>query len=78
MGPVLGGFADKYRAHRLILNLGVLGMAFAFAMYALSAENQPLFAIDAIVMGVSVAAVSAVAPVFMVGASLPKDCRPSG
>lgn len=70
LGPVLGGFADKYRAHRLIMNLGVLGMAISFVMYALSAENQQLYALDAIVMGVSVAAVSAVAPVFIVGANL--------
>ena len=72
LGPVLGGLADKYRAHRLIMNLGVLGMAVAFAMYALSAETNSLFAIDAIVMGASIAAVSAVAPVFVVGARLPK------
>lgn len=70
LGPVLGSFADKYRAHRLIMNLGVLGMAISFVMYALSAENQQLYALDAIVMGVSVAAVSAVAPVFIVGANL--------
>ena len=25
LAPVLGGFADKYRAHRLVLTLGVLG-----------------------------------------------------
>ena len=72
LGPVLGGLADKYRAHRLVMNLGVLGMAIAFAMYALSAQNNALFAIDAIVMGASIAAVSAVAPVFVVGAKLPK------
>ena len=30
LAPVLGGFADKYRAHRLVLTLGVLGMALAF------------------------------------------------
>jgi predicted MFS family arabinose efflux permease len=41
-------------------------------MYALSAETNSLFAIHAIVMGASIAAVSAVAPVFVVGARLPK------
>ncbi len=48
LGPVLGGLADTYRAHRLIMNLGVLGIKVAFAMYALSAEYNSLFAIDAI------------------------------
>ncbi len=72
LGPVLGGFADKYRAHRLVVSLGVLGMALAFAMYAISAENTSIYALDAILMGVSIAAVSAVAPVFIVGANLPQ------
>jgi predicted MFS family arabinose efflux permease len=75
MGPVLGGFADKYRAHRLVMSGGLLGMALAFAMYALSSENQALYALDAIVMGVSIAAVSAVAPVFIVGAGLPQGLQ---
>jgi MFS family permease len=70
LGPALGTFADKYSAHRLILVLGVGGMALAFVMLALSSENTELFAIDAIVMGVSIAAVSAVGPVFIVGARL--------
>ena len=72
LGPVLGGLADKYRAHRLVVSLGVLGMALAFAMYGISAEAKAIYALDAIFMGVSVAAVSAVAPVFIVGANLPK------
>ena len=33
------GFADKYRAHRLILTLGVLGMALGFLMYSIAAES---------------------------------------
>jgi len=72
LGPVLGGFADKYRAHRLVMSGGVLGMALAFAMYASSAENTAIYALDAILMGVSIAAVSAVSPVFIVGANLPQ------
>ena len=68
LGPVLGGFADKYRAHRLVLNLGVFGMALGFAMYALSAGNTFVAALDAIVVGASIAAISAVAPVFILSA----------
>jgi hypothetical protein len=71
LGPVLGGVADKYRAHRLIMNLGMLGMAIAFFAFGTSALSTSFFAIDAIIMGVAVAAVSAVAPVFIVGTKLP-------
>ncbi len=60
-GPVLGGFADRYRAHRLIMSLGVLGMALAFLAFGISALSSAFFAIDAILMGLSVAAVAAVA-----------------
>ena len=64
-GPVLGGFADRYLAHRLIMSLGVLGMAIAFLAFGISAISSAFFAIDAIVMGVSIAAVAAVSPVFV-------------
>ena len=70
LGPVLGGFADRYKGHRLVLAGGVLGMAVAFLMFGLSAERTEFYALDAILMGISVAAVSAVAPVFIVGAGL--------
>lgn len=70
LGPALGTFADKYSAHRLVLVLGVAAMALAFAMLAISSENNELLALDAIVMGVGIAAVSAVGPVFIVGARL--------
>ena len=73
LGPVLGSFADRYSAHRLVLVGGVAGMALAFVMYALSAEVPQLYAIDAIVMGVAIAAISAVGPVFIVGARLPQE-----
>lgn len=73
LGPVLGTFADKYRAHRAVMCGGVLGMAVGFAMFAFSSESSAFYAIDAIVLGVSVAAVSAVGPVFVVGAGLSKE-----
>jgi len=72
LGPVLGGFADKYRAHRLVLLGGLLGMSLAFVAYALSAGDSLVTALDAILMGASIAAVSAVAPVFIVGAGKPQ------
>jgi predicted MFS family arabinose efflux permease len=70
MGPVLGGLADKYRAHRLVLSLGVLGLALGFVAYAISAESNAILALDAILLGVSIAAVNAVGPVFVIGAGL--------
>lgn len=70
LGPAFGTFADKHRAHRLVLVLGVAGMAVAFVMYALSAESAALYALDAILMGASIAAVGALAPVFIIGARL--------
>lgn len=73
LGPTLGSFADRYAAHRLMLVAGVFGMALSFVMYALSAEPPALYALDALVMGVSVAAVSAAGPVFIVGAGLPSE-----
>ena len=70
LAPVLGGFADKYRAHRLVLSLGVLGLALGFVAYAVSAESNAILALDAILLGVSIAAVNAVGPVFIIGAGL--------
>jgi len=72
LGPVLGGFADNYRAHRLVLNLGMFGMALAFVAYALSAGDAMITVLDAILMGTSIAAINAVGPVFILGAELPQ------
>ncbi|MFV2039798.1 MAG: MFS transporter, partial [Acidimicrobiales bacterium] len=73
LGPVIGTLAHRYRAHRLLLSGGVLGMSIGFAAFALSADSANLYAIDAILIGVSISAVSAVGPVFIVGAKLPQD-----
>jgi MFS family permease len=69
-GPPIGSFADRYSAHRIVMVAGIGGMALSFVAYALSADSSALYALDAILMGVSVAAVSATAPVFIVGAKL--------
>lgn len=70
LGPAFGSFADRYRAHRLVLLLGIAGMGLGFVMYAISAESAALYALDAIVLGASIAAVGALAPVFIIGAKL--------
>jgi MFS family permease len=72
-GPPIGAFADRYSAHRIVMVSGIGGMALSFVAYALSADNSALYALDAILMGVSVAAVSATAPVFIVGARLDQE-----
>ena len=77
LAPVLGGFADKYRAHRLILTLGVLGMALGFFMYSISAETQAIYVLDAIILGISAAAINAVGPVFVLGANLSQKLEAS-
>jgi predicted MFS family arabinose efflux permease len=77
LAPVLGGFADKYRAHRLILTLGVLGMAVGFLMYSISAETKAIYALDAIILGISAAAINAVGPVFVLGANLSQKLEAS-
>jgi MFS family permease len=69
-GPPMGAFADRYSAHRIVMVAGIGGMAVSFVAYALSADSSALYALDAIIMGLSVAAVSATAPVFIVGARL--------
>ena len=70
MAPVLGNFADRYSAHRVVLTGGVAGMALAFAMYAISAGDSLVLALDALVMGIAIAAQQAVAPVFVIAAGL--------
>jgi predicted MFS family arabinose efflux permease len=77
LGPIIGSFADRYRAHRLIMSSGIFAMAFAFVAFALAAETSTYFAIDAIVMGIGVAAVSAVGPEYIVGAKLDKKIEAS-
>lgn len=70
VGPVLGTLADRHAAHRLVMSLGVLGMSIGFAAFALASESATFYAIDSILLGVSLAAISAVGPVFVVGAGL--------
>jgi hypothetical protein len=45
-------------------------MALGFFLYSISAEASALYALDAIVLGVSLAAVNSVGPVFVLGAGL--------
>lgn len=75
LGPVLGGFADRYRAHRLVLVGGIFLMAFGFFFFGWAAFSNGFFSIDAILIGVGVASVGAVAPVYVIGAGLDQELQ---
>ena len=50
---------------------------FGFLMYSISAESQAIYVLDAIILGVSAAALNAVGPVFVLGANLPQKLEAS-
>jgi MFS family permease len=70
LGPVLGGIADRYNAHRQVMVGGLVAMTFALLAFGVAAGDSEFQVIDAVIMGVGVAGVSAVAPVFIVSAGL--------
>lgn len=72
-GPVLGRFADKYKAHRLVLCLSVLGLALGFAFFALMSRNLELYILPSILLGVSMAGRGVLGGTYVVGAKLPKE-----
>lgn len=72
VGPVLGGIADRYKAHRQVLLAGMAAMTLALLAFGVSSGDSEFQVIDALVMGVGVAGVSAIAPVFIVSAGLPE------
>jgi MFS family permease len=70
IGPVLGGIADRYVAHRWVLVGGLAAMSLALLAFGVASGDSEFQVIDALIMGVGVAAVSAVAPVYIVSAGL--------
>jgi len=75
LGPVLGGVADRYQAHRQTLVGGLVAMTLALLAFGVAAGDSEFQVIDAIIMGVGVAGVSAVAPVFIVSAVLSDELQ---
>jgi MFS family permease len=75
LGPVLGSFADRYEAHRLVYAGGLALMAIGFLAYSFAAEATSFFAIDSILLGVGIAATAAVAPVLVVGTKLSRETQ---
>ena len=73
LGPVVGRFADKHRAHRLVLCLSVLGLAVGFALFALMSRNLELYILPSILLGISMAGRGVLGGTYVVGAKLPKE-----
>ena len=44
LGPVLGTFADRHGAHRIVMSLGVLGMAVGSAAFAFASDSSKFYA----------------------------------
>jgi predicted MFS family arabinose efflux permease len=72
LAPVIGGFADKYRAHRIAQLAGLLALALGGVAFAVAREDL-FFAIAAILVGVGVATVMMINPTFIVGAGFSQD-----
>lgn len=71
LGPAIGRFAGRRRAHRGAQALGMLGMAGGLLMLALSPGDSVSIVLAIAVMGVGAAAVTVAAPTFILGTDLP-------
>jgi predicted MFS family arabinose efflux permease len=69
-GPVLGGIADRYMAHRHVMVGGMAAMTLALLAFGVASGDSEFQVVDALIMGLGVAGVSAVAPVYIVSAGL--------
>ena len=75
LGPVFGGIADRYNAHRQVMVGGMIAMTIALIAFGVASGDSEFQVIDAVIMGLGVAGVSAVAPVFIVSAGLSKELQ---
>jgi MFS family permease len=75
IGPSIGGFAVRHRAHRLVHTLGVLGMAIGLTALALSGGDSLSIVLAIAVMGISAAAVAVAAPTFILNTDLPANIQ---
>ncbi|HEV7451533.1 MAG TPA: MFS transporter [Pseudonocardiaceae bacterium] len=75
IGPSIGGFAVRHRAHRLVHTLGVLGMAIGLVALALSGGDSLSIVLAIAVMGIGAAAVAVAAPPFILGTDLPANIK---
>jgi predicted MFS family arabinose efflux permease len=75
LGPVLGGIADRYAAHRQVLVGGLVLMTASLLAFGITAGDSEFKVLDALAMGLGVAGVGAVAPVFIVSAGLSENLQ---
>lgn len=74
-GPVFGRIADRYHAHRLVYSLSFVGMALAFAIFAVDDAHDIYSPIAGILLGASLSAKGSVGSGFLVGSGLPEEVQ---
>jgi MFS family permease len=74
--PVIGGFADKYLAHRIAQLGGLVALAAGALVFAFAQEDL-VFAIAAIFTGLGVATLMMINPSLIVGAGFDQDTESS-
>ena len=67
--PVIGGLADKYRAHRIAQLGGLLAFALGGVLFAFAGEILPIYYLGSICLGIGSATLLMINPTFIVGAS---------
>lgn len=66
LAPVLGGLADRYRAHRAAQLIGLAAIAIAALVFALSGANFMLHLLAAVFLGLGSASLLMINPAFIV------------
>ncbi|GAD03915.1 major facilitator superfamily MFS_1 [Agarivorans albus MKT 106] len=66
LAPVLGGLADKYRAHRAAQLIGLAAIAISALVFALSGANFMLHLLAAVFLGLGSASLLMINPAFIV------------
>ena len=70
--PAIGGFADKYLAHRVAQLGGLVSLALGGLLFALVRDDL-IFAVAAILIGLGVATLMMINPTFIAGAGLDQE-----
>lgn len=71
LGPAIGRFAGRHRAHRTAQTLGMLGMTAGLVTLGLSPGDSLSIVLALAMMGIGAAAVTIAAPTFILGTNLP-------
>ncbi|MGH3823595.1 MAG: MFS transporter [Pseudonocardiaceae bacterium] len=70
LGPTIGRFAGRHRAHRAAQTLGMLGMAGGLVTLGLTPGDSLSIVLALAMMGIGAAAVTVAAPTFILGTNL--------